>query len=161
MNPGGVRGDLVYDQISGGEQPGEVTYGEMFTVQPFSNTLVVKTCTGAQIDALLEQQFSCRPSTRMLLPSDSLRYSFSASAPVGSKVDPSSIKIDGVTVNPAANYRVTMNTFLADGGDGFAVFTTARTRSAARSTSTPRCGTSSSTAAAIAPPPLTRITRLP
>jgi 5'-nucleotidase len=121
MNPGGVRGHLLYDQISGGEQPGEVTFGEMFTVQPFSNTLVVKTCTGTQIEALLEQQYAVN---RTLLPSDSLRYSFSQSAPVGSKIDPASIKIDGVTVDPATSYRVTMNSFLADGGDGFSVFKT-------------------------------------
>ena len=124
MNPGGVRAGLFVNQISGGEQPGQVTFGEMFTVQPFSNTLVVKTCTGAQIDALLEQQFVVQvPNPRILLPSNSLRYSISTSAPVGSKVDPASIKIDGVTVNPTASYRVTMNSFLADGGDGFTVFT--------------------------------------
>jgi 5'-nucleotidase len=163
MNPGGVRGDLIYDQISGGEQPGEVTYSEMFTVQPFANTLVVKTCTGAQIDALLEQQYS--PSVnRTLLPSDSLRYSFSASAPVGSKVDAASIKIDGVTVDPAKPYRVTMNSFLADGGDGFAVFKTC---------TNPLGGEVDLDAAvryfqdlnkdglAVSPPPLNRITRLP
>ena len=159
MNPGGVRAGLIYSQISGGEQPGEVTYGEMFTVQPFSNTLVVKTCTGSQIDALLEQQYSVN---RTLLPSDSLRYSFSASAPVGSKVDAASIKIDGITVDPAASYRVTMNSFLADGGDGFAVF---------KACTNPLGGEvdldaavryfQQSLPAAIAPPPLNRITRLP
>ncbi len=121
MNPGGVRGDLVFNQSSGGELPGEVTYGEMFTVQPFSNTLVVKTCTGAQIDTILEQQFTAARQL-VLLPSDSLRYSWSVAAPFGSKVDPASIKIDGVTVNPASSYRVTMNSFLADGGDGFPGF---------------------------------------
>ena len=124
MNPGGVRAGLFVDQISGGEQPGEVTFGEMFTVQPFSNTLVVKTCTGAQIEALLEQQFVVQtPNPRILLPSDSLRYTYTASGPAGDKVDPASIKIDGVVVNPASPYRVTMNSFLADGGDGFSVFT--------------------------------------
>jgi 5'-nucleotidase len=124
MNPGGVRAGLFVNQISGGEQPGEVTFGEMFTVQPFSNTLVVKTCTGAQIEALLEQQFVVQtPNPRILLPSDSLRYTYTASGPAGDKVDPASIKIDGVTVNPASSYRVTMNSFLADGGDGFSVFT--------------------------------------
>jgi 5'-nucleotidase len=117
MNPGGIRGPLRYTRTDG--QPQEVTYGNLFTVQPFSNTLVVKTCTGAQIEALLEQQYSVN---RTLQISDSLRYSFSASAPVGSKVDAATIKIDGVTVNPAASYRVTMNSFLADGGDGFTVF---------------------------------------
>ena len=40
MNPGGIRADLIYDQISGGEQPGEITYAESFTVQPFGNSLV-------------------------------------------------------------------------------------------------------------------------
>ena len=59
MNPGGIRGSLRYTRTDGQPQP--VTYGELFTVQPFSNTLVVKTCTGAQIDALLEQQFAGQP----------------------------------------------------------------------------------------------------
>jgi 5'-nucleotidase len=160
MNPGGVRGDLVFNQISGGELPGEVTYGEMFTVQPFSNTLVVKTCTGAQIDTILEQQFTAARQL-VLLPSDSLRYSWSLAAPFGSKVDPASITIDGVTVNPASSYRVTMNSFLADGGDGFPGF---------RVCTNPLGGEVDLDAAvryfmesptAIAPPPLTRITRLP
>ena len=80
MNPGGVRAGLFYANSTGGEQPGEVTYSEMFTVQPFSNTLVVKTCTGAQIEALLEQQFVVQtPNPRILLPSDSLRYTWTAS----------------------------------------------------------------------------------
>ena len=73
----------------------------MFTVQPFSNTLVVKTCTGAQIDTILEQQFTAARQL-VLLPSDSLRYSWSLAAPFGSKVDAASIKIDGVTVDPAS-----------------------------------------------------------
>ncbi len=122
MNPGGVRGHLLYDQISGGEQPGEVTYREMFTVQPFGNSLVVKTCTGAQLDALLEQQFRSAGNT-ILQISEGFTYTWDAAAPLGSRVDPVSIKIDGVTVDPATGYRVTMNSFLADGGDGFSVFT--------------------------------------
>ena len=117
MNPGGIRGPLRYTRTDG--QPQDVTYGNLFTVQPFSNTLVVKTCTGAQLDALLEQQFVVN---RRLQISDSLRYSYSDGAAVGSKVDPATIKINGVTVNPATGYRVTMNSFLADGGDGFSVF---------------------------------------
>jgi 5'-nucleotidase len=117
MNPGGIRGPLRYTRTDG--LPQDVTYGNLFTVQPFSNTLVVKTCTGAQIEALLEQQYTVN---RTLQISDSLRYSFSASAAVGNKIDPASIKINGATVVPGASYRVTMNSFLADGGDGFSVF---------------------------------------
>lgn len=57
MNPGGIRSNLVYDQLSGGELPGQVTYGEAFSVQPFGNSLVTMTVNGTPIDALLEQQF--------------------------------------------------------------------------------------------------------
>jgi 5'-nucleotidase len=116
MNPGGIRADLIHSQISGGEQPGEVTYGELFTVQPFANTMTVKTCTGAQLDALLEQQGP------RLQVSAGFEYTYSASAPSGSRIDPASIKIDGVTVDPGTGYRVAMNNFLATGGDGFTVF---------------------------------------
>ena len=62
MNPGGIRNDLIFTNSPGGEAAGQVTYGELFNVQPFGNSLVVKTCTGAQIKALLEQQIF--PTTR-------------------------------------------------------------------------------------------------
>jgi 5'-nucleotidase len=113
-NPGGIRTDLLFNQISGTEAPGEVTYGEAFAVQPFSNTLVTMTLTGAQLKAVLEQQAI---AGRTLQISASLTYSWSASAPVESKV--SDLKIGGVAVDPATPYRVTVNNFLAAGGDGF------------------------------------------
>ncbi|RKH51398.1 bifunctional metallophosphatase/5'-nucleotidase [Corallococcus sp. AB050B] len=121
MNPGGVRTDLVYDPADP-NGAGAVTYGEAFTVQPFSNTLVTMTLTGAQIERLLEQQFRTGDLTRILLPSAGFQYAFSASAPIGSKVDPASIRLNGVTVDPAASYRVTTNNLLAPGGDNFTVF---------------------------------------
>ncbi|RKH63333.1 bifunctional metallophosphatase/5'-nucleotidase [Corallococcus llansteffanensis] len=121
MNPGGVRADLVRDPADPNDV-GAVTYGEAFTVQPFSNTLVTMTLTGAQIERLLEQQFRVGDLTRILLPSTGFKYAFSASAPIGSKVDPASIQLNGVTVDPAASYRVTTNSLLAPGGDNFTVF---------------------------------------
>ena len=124
QNPGGIRADLTFAQISGGEQPGQITYAEAFTVQPFGNTLTVKTMTGAQIKALLEQQFD-NPSpgaSRILQVSAGFSYSYRQANPAGSRVDASSIRINGVTVNPTGEYRVTMNSFLADGGDNFSVF---------------------------------------
>jgi 5'-nucleotidase len=119
MNPGGIRAPLLFNAIAGSELPGEVTYGEIFTVQPFGNTLVVKTCTGAQIQALLEQQFVVN---RILQISHTLHYTWDASEPVGTKVVDSSVTINGAPVVAATPYRVTMNSFLADGGDGFSVF---------------------------------------
>ena len=120
MNPGGIRADLIVTNSSGGEPPGQVTYSELFNVQPFGNSLVVKTCTGAQIKALLEQQVY--PTTRILQVSNGFSYSFNASNAAGSRVDASSIKLNGVTLDPGTGYRVTMNSFLASGGDGFTVF---------------------------------------
>ncbi|MBE0687501.1 MAG: bifunctional metallophosphatase/5'-nucleotidase [Anaerolineaceae bacterium] len=118
-NPGGIRTDLLYAQISGGEQPGEVTYAEAFAVQPFSNSLVTLTLTGDQLKAVLEQQATAGSdgSGRMLQISYSLTYTWTTTAQVGSKV--SELKINGVPVDPAASYRVTVNNFLAGGGDGF------------------------------------------
>ncbi len=121
-NPGGIRTDLLYNTISGGELPGQVTYAEAFAVQPFSNSLVTMTLTGAQLKAVLEQQATAGSdgSGRMLQISHSLTYTWTISAPVGSKV--SNIQINGVAVDPAASYRVTINNFLAGGGDGFTAF---------------------------------------
>ena len=111
MNPGGIRTNI---------DAGDITYGEAFAVQPFGNSLVTLTLTGAQIDRVLEQQWDGQgTSPKVLQVSNGLTYTWSASGPLGSRVDPSTIKINGTTVDPAASYRVTVNSFLADGGDGF------------------------------------------
>jgi 5'-nucleotidase len=120
MNPGGIRADLAYASSPAGEGDGNVTYGEMFTVQPFGNSMVTMTLTGTQIDTLLETQWVVN---RVLQVSNGFTYEWSASAPVGSRVVIASIKINGVAIDPNASYRVTVNSFLADGGDGFAVLT--------------------------------------
>lgn len=117
-NPGGIRTELVYSQISGGEAAGQVTYSEAFAVQPFYNILTTVSMTGAQIKTVLEQQ---KFTGTMLQISSSLTYTWSVSAPAGGHV--SNMKINGVAVDPAASYRVTVNNFLAAGGDGFLGFT--------------------------------------
>lgn len=123
MNPGGIRTDsgFVFASSSVGEGDGNVTYGEAFAVQPFGNSLVTMTLTGAQIDTLLEQQWVGQTSPRILQVSEGFAYSWSASAPNGEKVDPANITINGVPIDLAASYRVTVNSFLADGGDNFFV----------------------------------------
>jgi 5'-nucleotidase len=123
MNPGGIRADLTFAQ-SGGEGDGNVTYGEAFTVQPFGNSLVTLTLSGAQIDTLLEQQFNgcgTQNADRVLQVSTGFTYSWSASASACNKVDPATIMLNGTAIDPGANYRVTVNSFLADGGDNFTV----------------------------------------
>jgi 5'-nucleotidase len=125
MNPGGIRSDLrTADVSSGGEPPGKVTYGEAFTVQPFGNSLVTKTMTGAQIHRVLQQQFiGCEGQTtkRILQISHTFSYEQDESA----ATCPEKIGrmfLNGVEVLPTDELRVTMNSFLAPGGDGFTVF---------------------------------------
>ena len=126
MNVGGVRASLLYNQISGGEQPGEVTYAEAFAVQPFGNTLVVKTCTGQQLYDVLEQQFeNPAAGAQRVMAVSQVTYSYTRTVPPGTKrVLDGSLKIGGVVVDKSAGYRVVMNNFIADGGDGFSVFKT-------------------------------------
>jgi 5'-nucleotidase len=132
MNPGGVRADLVFASSPAGEGDGTVTYGEAFTVQPFGNSLVTMTLTGAQLEAVLEQQFcgANDASPRVLLPSQGLKYTWSQAA--AAAADPtcagtdvnvpgvvSAITLNGAPVVATDPYRITVNNFLADGGDGF------------------------------------------
>ncbi|WIV59734.1 bifunctional metallophosphatase/5'-nucleotidase [Amycolatopsis nalaikhensis] len=119
-NPGGIRADLTYKSSANGEGDGVVTYGEAFTVQPFANIMQTITLTGANLKNVLEQQWQ-GTTTRILQISSSLHYSYSASAPQGSRI--SNITINGTPVDPAASYRVSVNNFLAAGGDGFTEFT--------------------------------------
>ena len=90
MNPGGIRDSIRYAR-SGTEAEGELTYGEAFAVHPFGNSLVTITLTGAQIDALLEQQFNDGDTGygNMLQVSAGFTYTWDAAAPVGSRVDAS------------------------------------------------------------------------
>jgi 5'-nucleotidase len=120
MNTGGIRGSLVFGASPGGEAPGQITYGEAFTVQPFNNLVVTQTFTGQQLKDVLEQQYNgCfgQIAGRILQPSASLTYSTSASAACGSKV--SNVRINGTPIDLTASYRVTTNDFLANGGDGY------------------------------------------
>jgi 5'-nucleotidase len=125
MNPGGIRADLrVADISSGGEAPGEVTYGEAFTVQPFGNSLVTKTMTGDMIRRLLQQQFpGCGGQTtqRILQVSATFRYERDLAATT-CEGRIGRMFVDGVEVALTDSFRVTMNNFLAAGGDGFTVF---------------------------------------
>jgi 5'-nucleotidase len=136
MNPGGIRAGIDFASGPAGEGEGAVTYGELFTVQPFANALVTMTLTGAQLHALLEQQFggcaagAVAPScTKLLQVSSGFEYAWSAGAPVGTRVAFDSLRLDGVALQRDACYRVTVNSFLAAGGDGFAVLRDGEDRS--------------------------------
>ena len=118
MNPGGVRADL---------DAGPVLYEEAFAVQPFNNYLITLDLTGAQLDCLLEQQFVTGRDPAALgrgdlhrRPGRRARHREPTRAPGPGWT---TLAIDGVPVDPAATYRITVNNFLAGGGDGFTVLT--------------------------------------
>lgn len=114
MNPGGIRAN-----IDCGAPPCTVTFGQAFTMQPFGNHLVTMTLTGAQIKDMLEsQQKGTSGDPRFLQPSETFTYTWQDAAPPGNRVR--DMKIGGQPVDPAARYRITVNSFLAESGDGFA-----------------------------------------
>ena len=113
MNPGGVRTDLIR------EDDGQLTYGDLFACQPFTNALVTLTVSGEQLKLLLEQQWINQPKPRILHSSQGFTYAWDAARPGGDRVLTDSLKLNGQPIDPQASYRVTVNEFLAGGGDGF------------------------------------------
>ena len=120
INSGGVRTDLTPGR------DGSLTFGDLFAMQPFGNSIVVKTLTGAQLKALLEQQFASGTNSaeqpNLLLPSRGFAFDYDLSKPAGERIV--RMTLDGRAVDPAARYRVAVNNFLASGGDNFTVLAT-------------------------------------
>jgi 5'-nucleotidase len=162
MNPGGIRADFDAEASAGGEAIGQVTYGEAFTVQPFNNLVVTQTLTGALLKNVLEQQFTGyqgQTTDKVLQVSAGLTYSWSSSAPLGSKI--TDLKLNGTAIDPAASYRVTTNDFLANGGDGFTNLTSATNRTTAPGFDIDALVGYLGAGTPVAPGPANRITHLP
>ena len=161
MNPGGIRASLAYAASTGDEDPGEVTYGEAFTVQPFNNLVVTQTLTGAQLKDVLEQQFpgfNGQTAQRILQVSAGFSYSYDTTRPVGDRV--SALALNGAAIDPAASYRVTTNDFLANGGDGFTTLRGGTNRTIAAGFDVDALVAYLGAGAPVAPGPANRITRL-
>jgi len=143
MNAGGVRNPGFVNAAA--IYPYNLTYGDAFTVQPFGNSLVTLTLTAQQLKDVLEQQFAnCNgqgTANRIMQISSGLKYSWSATGTCGTRIKDVTftptdvtvvphqvngavdyIVVNGVVQNPGQIYRVTVNNFMATGGDGFGVF---------------------------------------
>ncbi|QOK23083.1 bifunctional metallophosphatase/5'-nucleotidase [Janibacter indicus] len=121
MNPGGLRDELLYEP-TGDEEPGEVTYAEAASINPFANTLMTVDLTGAQVVTLLEQQWQPEGSSRPFLKlglSDNVTYTYDPDAAAGSRI--SSVSIDGEPLDESATYTIASGSFLIGGGDNFTV----------------------------------------
>jgi 5'-nucleotidase len=157
MNAGGIRNDLLYASSAVGEGDGNVTYGEAFAVQPFGNSLVTMTLSGAQIKSLLEKQFD--GGIGILQISNGFTYSFTASAAVNNKI--SAMMLNGAPIELANTYRVTVNSFLADGGDNYTILRDGTNRVAGNVDTDAFENYLVANPTGVAPGPRNRITRLP
>jgi 5'-nucleotidase len=136
MNPGGVRSDLLYKSSAKGEGDGVVTYAEAFDDQPFGNLMVTIPMTGQQIIDVLKQQ--CQPigvSRPFLHLGVSAGFTYDLAKTIVATPLPdgttrrdctgitvSNVKLNGLALDPALPYLVSVNNFLADGGDNFTTF---------------------------------------
>jgi 5'-nucleotidase len=134
INGGGVRAGFTLPSSTAGEGDGNVTYGEAFTVQPFGNSLVSMSLTSQNIKDFLEEQFAgCIGQTvnRIALPSAGFKYSWDNTKTCGSRIGTVTLQVsaggpvetivngDGTLPNASKTHRVTVNSFMADGGDGY------------------------------------------
>ncbi|EKN71417.1 bifunctional 2',3'-cyclic nucleotide 2'-phosphodiesterase/3'-nucleotidase precursor protein [Neobacillus bataviensis LMG 21833] len=110
MNAGGVRDEI--------KKAGPITWGDLFAIQPFGNDIVTMNITGAQVRTLLNQQFAADRNRIMQI--SGLKYTWTNNQPLGQKVLDIYLP-DGSKIDPKGVYSVTVNNFMADGGDGFVV----------------------------------------
>jgi 5'-nucleotidase len=116
MNPFGIRAP---HQLSPGPD-GSLTFGQLYQVQPFNNTLVTQSMTGAELKAVIEQGFDQVDPVQVIAPSQGFFFAFDMTRPVGDRVV--KMTLNGVPIDPAREYRVTTNSFLASGGDSYSGF---------------------------------------
>ncbi|AIY43806.1 5'-nucleotidase [Collimonas arenae] len=106
---------------------GGSNYAQVAATTPYGNTLVLLSLSGKQILALLEQQSwldQDRPGGRFMLQvSHGLSYRWDARQPLGQRVVPGSVTLNGVVLDPKKQYRLSVNSFIAQGGDGFSLLT--------------------------------------
>ncbi|MFD8973080.1 MULTISPECIES: bifunctional metallophosphatase/5'-nucleotidase [unclassified Streptomyces] len=162
MNPGGVRAPLTH-KASGAEGDGVVTYGEAYTVQPFTNMMTAVDLTGAQLVTTLQQQVSGLnlASPKILQVSKNFTYTLDMTKTGADRIVVDSVRLNGEAIDPAKTYRVAMNEFLSGGGDGFAVLKEHKNKLVGASDLdmfTAYLAAHSSAAAPLAPPATDRIT---
>lgn len=163
MNPGGIRTDLAFaaQATSPADSDGAVLWGELFAVQPFANDLVTMTLTGQQVYDLLNQQWQLEPNgleRERFLQISGLEYTFDRSRPLGDRVV--EVRRGGVALDRSASFSVTVNSFIAAGGDNFTVLSQGANRSVGAVDLDALIAYLQAQAAPIAPPALGRISSL-
>lgn len=111
-NGGGIRASI---------DVGDITKGEVITVLPFGNYVVVKKIKGSDIVAALEHGVSQYPATNGGFPHVAgIRFAFDPAAAAGNRVTKTEIK--GKALDPNTEYMLATNDFMAVGGDNYSMF---------------------------------------
>jgi 5'-nucleotidase / UDP-sugar diphosphatase len=128
MNAGGIRANI---------EPGDITLGDVLTVQPFGNLLSTFDITGADVIAALENGVSTltvedgvvsRADLQGRFPQVSgIRYSFDPNLEPGSRI--TTVEVLGedgeyTELDPEATYSMVTLNFVRTGGDGYDIFAT-------------------------------------
>lgn len=121
MNPGGIRVPIDYTN------DGAVTYSALYAVQPFGNHLVTMTLSGKEVLQLLEQQWSINGLRRLQISKGS-GFAWNPDQPEGARIVRDSMVINGQPLQLDREYRITVNNYLADGGDNLPILREGRNR---------------------------------
>jgi 2',3'-cyclic-nucleotide 2'-phosphodiesterase (5'-nucleotidase family) len=131
-NSGGLRQDILIAPPTASEQPGEITWGEMFAVLPFGNRTVIETLTGDQLTAAFLNGFA--PACDPAFAGGTGRFPQISGLKVQFHCNGTTPAIDGIwkapsgptgpltPVGPADTVRFVTNDFMFTGGDGYTVF---------------------------------------
>jgi 5'-nucleotidase / UDP-sugar diphosphatase len=117
VNGGAIRGTIP---------AGQVTFKQVMRTLPYNDSLVTVKLNGAELRETLENSVSRIPEAGRFLQVAGLSFVFDAAAPAGARVK--DIRVGGAPVNTERDYAVAVNSFVANGGDGFALFPQARGR---------------------------------
>lgn len=123
MNTCGIRGSLNMEATGG-----VIRFADLFTAQPFGNVLITMSLRGDELLTLLQNQWRDGKSCSRLQASGSLRYSWDSTRPAGQQVLPESVTVNGQPLVLTRDYRITVNNFMAEGGDGFVELKQGRNR---------------------------------
>jgi 5'-nucleotidase len=160
VNGGGIRSFLTFTSTAVPKAPGDVTFGEAYNVEPFGDLLETETLTGAQLITLLDEQWIGKKDVELLGISKNLSYTWDASKPdLQSKLVPESVRFEGKPLDLAASYRITVDDFMAAGGDNYVVLLKA-TQKTPGPVDLDALDAYITVHSPLSPPPRNRITRL-
>lgn len=122
MNNCGIRTGLTM------RDDGRITFEDLFTSQPFGNQLITMTLSGAELSSLLQRQFRNDALCSRVQVSQGLSYSWDGARSGEQRFLADSLRLHGEPVRPDQSYRVTVNAFMAAGGDSFVELVKGRER---------------------------------